>query len=389
MSLLEKAKNTVLANHIDNHFVAGAHQFKTIWVRDFCYSVPGLVKMGLREKVWDELRIILSFMNESGQLPRGMDVVNPKLRVLWASLFGWLNLSPPFGQYRGQAVFPEYLGEHRTVAFDSNLLFLKASFESGFIENLTHQQIHKLLAVYIFNPWIEQPGFSDWQDSVRRNGPLLLTHLLYMEVVLMLQKAGFAQDMTRLETLAHQVIKNFEIQGKAGDKVTLQGLFRETLDSDQISLDSHVLLLTGSEELRHLLNLDRESIYERLKASALWRMAPIPGVPVSPEHPIQNVAWTVKLVGLRHYHDGFVWGWLSAEAFKIAQRMNDPKEAQRIQEVFTKANEGFDFLSEIYCFAGPGETHFADSLRPYKGLRYESERPFTWTSAKWVEALSP
>jgi hypothetical protein len=378
--ILEKAKQTVLANVVKNtslgktcrYVVAGGHQFKTLWVRDFCYSVPGLLMMGEKQLVLDQLRLIYQFKNQKHQLPRGLDVLNPKMRVLWKTFLPGLRFPESRGSYEKHAIVPEYFGEHGTVAYDSNLLFLRSALESDFISELSQAQIQDLLSVYSFSPWITQPAFSDWQDSVRRTGPILLTQLLYLEVMLGLQARGLAHKNLDFDFLAENLKSAFQISG--------QPLFRETLESDQISIDSHALLLTGSRALQQLLGLDTNQIYRALKSSLLWTASPIPGVPVHPLHPTDHVAWTVKLVGLRHYHDHFVWGWLAAEAYKITAVMKDNAEAQRILAEFVKANHNQQWLSEIYSFD-------KTSLKPFQGAFYQTERPFTWTSAKWIEAL--
>jgi hypothetical protein len=381
--IVDKAKRSLDANLVSNDsnefIVAGGHQFKTLWVRDFCYSVQGLLKYGKKQLVHDQLRLILKFMNNEYQLPRGLDVCNPKTRVLWASFMPGIGFPKVWGDYSTKKIIPEYLGEHLTIAYDSNLLFLKSSLDSGFISEVSENQIEKLLSVYKLNPWILQPGYSDWQDSVSRKGPILLTHLLYLEVLLRLKEMGSGVGLRlwkdHAENLAGSIRQKFFVESRM--------LFRETLDQDQISLDSHILLLTGPQELQRLLKIDPLELYESLKKDSLWKSSPIPGVPVFPDHRSEHVGWTVKVVGLRHYHDGFVWGWLSAEAYRLAKTFHDHLEADRIATLFAKANQDFSFLSEIYSY----ESQNSNSLRPYQSVLYRSERPFTWTSAKWLEAL--
>lgn len=87
------------------------------------------------------------------------------------------------------------------------------------------------------------------------------------------------------------------------------------------------------------------------------------------------------MVGLRHYHDGFYWGWLIADCHRIAKLMGDTEEAERIANKFAESIYSDAFMAEIY------EVN-RGLLRPVSRRFYQSESPFTWTSAKWLEALA-
>lgn len=353
-------------------FVAGGHQFRTLWVRDFCYSVPGLVHGGFADVVENQLRLIQSHVDAKGFLPRGLDVTNPKARVVWNSFLPTFE----FPQcYTKNKLKPEFLGEHHTPAFDSNLLFIKACCQLATLTKrsllINAAQATELFKVYRFNSegLIEQPAYSDWQDSVRREGILLLTQLLYLEVCALLRDFGiFVTD--------ESVIQEMEIQ--ITNKFFANDLFREQLGSDRISLDSHGLFLT-SENI--LPNISKSHVYAALKKSKLWQMDVLPGVPVHPFYDPDSISWTTKIVGLRHYHDGFYWGWLIADSHRIAKLMNDTEEAERITKKFAESIYNDEFMAEIYEVK-------RGILRPVQRRLYKSESPFTWTSAKWLEALA-
>ncbi len=53
-----------------------------------------------------------------------------------------------------------------------------------------------------------QPPYSDWQDSVRRQGSILLTHLLYLEVQNQLQKKGFVFSHS-IEDIEKALLQHF------------------------------------------------------------------------------------------------------------------------------------------------------------------------------------
>ena len=86
MKLWEIAKQSLEANTVQTASgpitVAGSHQFKTFWVRDFCFAVPGLLALGHHEQVRKQLAIALDHQRADGLIARGFDVINPKLRVV-------------------------------------------------------------------------------------------------------------------------------------------------------------------------------------------------------------------------------------------------------------------------------------------------------------------
>lgn len=123
----------------------------------------------------------------------------------------------------------------------------------------------------------------------------------------------------------------------------------------------------------------RAALYRNLRSSLLW--GPLPGRPIFPEYSAAEIAWTVRLVGLRHYHDRFVWGWLSAEAALTSLEYEDPAEAARILQHISSVGGPSALLAEIY------ESR-RGAWAPVRRAFYRSECPFTWTAAKCLEALA-
>ncbi len=376
-ALKDKCLKTLSANHIDSSagklFVAGGNQFRTLWTRDFCYAVPGLLASGYADTVERQLRLIYGFKNNENLLPRGIDVINPKTRVLKNTAFKFL-ATEELKNYNKPLV-PEYLGEHRTPAFDSNLLVMISIAELGKFKKqkaiFFGEAIQPLLNFYdsyFENGLLNQPEYSDWQDSARRTGSLLLTHLLYLRVLSLKEELGLQIEESKIEALQTKIQLSF----------FRDQLLQEQPNLDQQSLDSYCYLIHHPELLP---TIDINKLYSNLKKSPLWQQSTIPGIPVWPEHSSQNVSWTTKIVGLRHYHDGLHWGWLVAEAAKIALLQKDIPEFERIAEYFSSAIADNEFVSEIYICTN-------SKLQPFQSFLYKSESPFTWSAAKWLEALS-
>lgn len=375
MSLIPRILSTIETNIVKTpegvFIAAGANQFRTLWTRDFCYSVPGLLRMGYHQLVEAQLKKIFELRREDGLLPRGMDCIPPQWRVVRNII---LQGRMRKGDYR-QKLKPEYLGEHKTPAFDSNLLFLNAYMdllETSFCSPwLSHTDVHSLLSMYasaLKEDLIFQPAFSDWQDSAQRQGPVLLTHLLYLHV------------QRRAEKILNLKLKPLISEEKIFErfKASSSELFREFPGRELWALDSQLLFLE-SEFIGK--NLNKPAYYQALKNHPLWSQGPVPGIPLYPKYSAGEIAWTVKAVGLRHYHDGYYWGWLIAWSYKVARLMGDGKEAERILNVYQKADHEAG-LAEIYRFQGEG-------LIKFKGWLYTSEGPFTWTAARWAETQVP
>lgn len=365
------AQKTLQANLVQSDrglfLAAGGNQFRTLWVRDFCFSVPGLIAAGFAEVVERQLQLIVSFQREDGALPRGIDVVDPKLRVFLNVVF---RLSPQaLLGYGGRHLRPEYLGEHGTPAYDSNLLTIRSHFElksRTSKEALSATQLEKLLDFYQPDDQglLQQPPYSDWQDSARREGVILHTQLLFLQALRLLGRNSQAK------ALQGKILSLF-LQEETG-------LFSEQLGTKQVSLETHLLLLNSPLAD---LGLDQDQLYRRLKAHPLWTQNLIPGIPVYPRH--QQVSWSTKIVGLGAYHDQLHWGWLVAEAYKTCLKMQDRKEAERILECYASSALQDPYLAEVYRVKN------AKSLERLSQAFYRSEMPFSWTAAKWIEALEP
>lgn len=375
--LQQKALATIRANLVDTEYgpllAAGGNQFRTFWTRDFCFSVSGLLEEGYADLVLRQLEVIFKFKSSQNVLPRGLDQIPPQYRVVWNTFFRGRPV--PFLTKKA-LLKPEYLGEHGTPAFDSNLLFIQAAClwalhqqKPLFLSPLEIQDLLSFYQPFTHDGLLQQPPFSDWQDSARREGAVLHTQLLYFDTLQLLTHFDgfdfFKPALQRSQTILSQWPRSKE------------GLFHEGPSTTQISLDSHCRLLGASSLLS---KMERAELYLVLKESALWQSGSLPGQPVFPDHPNDQISWTCRSVGLRHYHDRFYWGWLMAEAARVAYLFEDPVEGDRILGLLEEATSG-SFLSEIFEFKN-------SKLTPVKRGLYESENPFSWTASKCLEALA-
>lgn len=375
-ALREVALASLRANLVETDsgqmLTAGWSQFRTLWTRDFCFSVPGLLAAGHEDVVNRQLRTLLATQRDDGLIVRGLDVIDPKRRVLLNTALRPLPRRLRTPDYRGRPLLPEYLGEHGTPAIDSNVLVVQAigqyvehTGDTSLIAD-NRDRIEAAMAYYsdrFTDGLVPQPGFSDWQDSASREGPGLYLHVLLLRAAELLRHNGI--DAPWQSALTNKVPQAFFDQRK--------GLFAQDVGLTQIPLEANLWIIESGLFTETVTSAD---LYEHLKQSALWRRI---GVPITPNYPKSAVSWTTKLVGLRHYHDQLRWSWLMAEAARIAKLMGDTKEAQKIYVRLRQLTGATGEVAEVYE---------ASTTAPVKRGFYRSESPFSWGAAKIVESLS-
>lgn len=385
-NLLAKAIHTINLNtHTTEngleYVFAGGNQFRTMWTRDFCYSVSGLLKIKKYSLVKNQLKTIFEFRSPDGILPRGIDRVSPKLRVVLNTMVP-KSIRPNLNYAKNDALFQsqiraEYLGEHNTIAIDSNALYMLAFFSYANETNdyfLNEAQIESLFEVYskrLKEGLVYQPDFSDWQDSVKRNGAWLLLQIQIL-VALVQFKKWTGREVPGFSIAKYQddILKAFFDFEKY--------VFYQSAQYQTLALDYYGFIF------KHKVfqdKIDFNRLYANLKKHSLWAQHVVPGIPVSQAYAASQISWTNKMVGLSGYHDHYYWGWLVAESAHIAKINGDSVEHNRILNLYYQSTEAIDSLSEIYL-------NKEARLIEFSNFFYKSESPFTWTASKWCEALA-
>ena len=382
-SLVDTAKSSLAANIVDHksgsYLSAGGHQFRSFWTRDFCWSIPGLLELGRADVVRDQLQLLCDTAREDGLLPRAIDSMNPKARVVRATLayaFGlrWKQRAPT------EKLKPEYIEQNGHPTIDGNALailgaltYVDATGDSEFLTK-NSDAFERILRYYDksvdTDGLIVQPGFADWQDSIRRAGKTLYTNILWAAVLTRLADRnlfGITKDRAAQATAS--------IDTKFFDSTI--GLYRSLDSGPQISLDGNLLAI----ELGIVTGAKAEALYTSLKSHALWSMARgIPGAVTTPDYPRRDLNWTMTIAGLSHYHDRIAWSWLVAMSAKVATRMGDTAEAQRILNALEALVQRDKIVTEIY--------EPSRDMRPAKRWLYQSETPFSWGAAVALDAAT-
>lgn len=356
---------------------AGGHQFASLWTRDFCFSVPGLLALGEKEAVRNHLQLLLDAVTPEGWVPRLLDDEFSALKVLRWTLGRKILPRHTPGRVRRRPLRREYLGEHRTLAYDGGALLYLASLQAGMpatAENV--EAIKRIVKFYErlsddFSRPVPQAAYGDWQDSARREGPRDFVNYLVLRVLRDAVARGWIEKeaLLEFELVFHQEF----MPGVLRPELSLHAVAR---GGRQVSLETHLFRVQdavagGKADVG-------EKLWRSLKDHPVYHRAKIPGVPVDPEYPTAEVSLFTRAVGLRHYHDRLCWTWLAAEAAKTALLVGDREEAAR---VFRALEEVCEACGEVPEVLDP------ESLAPFETLLYRAERPFSWGAAKIVEAL--
>lgn len=348
---------------------AGGHQFQALWTRDFCFSVGGLAQIKRFDVIEDHLRLILKHLRkQDGLAPKYFDSVP----ILWRYVLLFFNIVKPV---KGLPKPGYSAGIPPSLGVDANALVVLAAKKLCDLSGnraLWNELLPDLKrAMHYYSTVLEdhlivQPKFSDWQDSVSREGRTLYLNALYLAAL----KALDPDD----PVISKQIVQTLRsVETVFRDPAS--GLFQAVSGFAHIGLECHLILL----DYDILDSKTSGELYQKLKASHLWSQTTLPGVPTFPNYPNSQVAWIVRAVGVRHYHDWMVWSWLAGYCAKIARKMGDDTEAKRILRELTRIAERDGEICEIYR---PSE-----KLEPFKAWMYSSERPFSWGAAMILEAL--
>lgn len=355
---------------------AGQHQFRTLWTRDFCHAVGGLIKIGEAEVAKSHLSLLLRSLRADGLVPRVVDNRLVQLRVAWQSTRELLSFLPALS-FR-EPLRPQYVDEHGSNAVDSNLLVLLAALrvrgtEGGVDWWQRHERELRLAWRWYDHQWrdglIWQTPFADWQDSAKREGHAFLTNLFYFLAAERLRALGWE---VKVESGEFKKL----LDEKFLDAAT--GVYRSLEGSPVVSVEGNLTALDAEE---FLTAPEKKQVWSSLrKHELLTAHGGVIGSCGTPEWPMAEIAWHVKVARLRRYHGSIAWSWLMGLGLKVGESMGDEQfsklQRRKIDELL--ARDGV--VVEIY---DPDE-----NWRPWQSWLLRAERPFSWGAGHLVEALS-
>ena len=269
-------------------YVAGAHQYYALWLRDTCIASPHMDPVITR----NTLNVFLQCQKD-GELPK---VIGLDESSTMTNLIGVMRMPRKRAKVVSR-LYPMYVDELGTRAIDSWLWWMYAMVQVHAKEE-ARQHLKAVIAYYSryqSEGLILQPPHSDFQDSSGHGGYSFMTNLLYWKV---LRDFGDA----RAEVLA-QKLENFWSPERKAYRTFLH-------DAEHISLPGNLFALEW--ELP-----GAKAHMKLIKQSDLCVSRP--GFVTTPAW--SHTAWFLSLLGIADYHGPSVyWVWLMAFAARVLKK---------------------------------------------------------------------
>lgn len=346
---------------------AGQNQFLTLWTRDFCHAVRGLIAIGEVDVAKNHLQYLLKSLREDGLVPRVLDNRQVQFRVAWQSFRKLVPVLPKLAFK--EPLKAQYIDEHGSNAYDSNVLLVLACLqmdEKFWKEN--DAEIHKVWNWYddkFQDGLIFQTGFADWQDTTKREGKTFLMNLFYFLAASRLKKKGWdiKIDLAQFQNM----IKKTFFDGS---------VYISMIGYGQVSIEGNLFALESEE----FLNTDeKQKLWANLKQHPIISKDGVVGRCSYPDWPTEDLAWHIKLANLKRYHGSLSWSWLVGLGLHVCTLMKDEamtkKQLTHIQSLLNRDGEVFEVYDPDLNFA------------PWGSWLIKSEHPFAWGSGYLAHAL--
>jgi GH15 family glucan-1,4-alpha-glucosidase len=352
---------------------AGIRHFREPWARDTGFASFGLVELGDMPAVRDALEVFLLTQSEQGQFP----VKIHSTHFLERYLHSIFNREQPIDR----PLAPRYMTAHNTISLDGNSLLIIAvlnyAFRSGDYDFVRQYWPHLKNAL----AWLEthvkesdgllhQGAFTDWADSIARQGKVLYTNVIFWKALLDMAEAaqtcGYPEDRRALGQKARKIrdaINTYFWRPDLGYYVNSQ-LFDNLCSSGNLLAIAWGL---ASPEQSHTI----------LDAMRYYGMGtPVPTKAVHHAYPRKFIALENRLGGIADYHTYFAWLWLGAWHVIALARMERLEEARELLYNISRVIVRDGAVHEVYRPDG----HYASTFW------YTSESPLTWSAGMFIYA---
>ena len=352
---------------------AGVRHFREPWARDTGFASFGLIELEEIQATKEALEVFLLTQSPEGQFPVKIHSTHFLERYFY-SLF---NREQPIDR----PISPRYITAHNTISLDGNSLLIIAilnyALRSGdydFVRQNWNRLKHALtwLETHVkeSDGLLHQGAFTDWADSVARQGKILYTNVIYWKALLdmaeVAQTCGYPEDRRTLGQKAREIrdaINEHFWRPDLGYYVTSQFF-------DNLSSSGNLLAIAwglASPEQSHAI----------LDAMRYFGMGtPVPTKVVHRAYPKKFIAIENRIGGIADYHTYFAWLWLGAWHVIALSRMERLEEARELLYNMSRVIVRDGAVHEVYQPNG----HYASSIW------YTSESPLTWSAGMFVYA---
>lgn len=371
--------NTAELDSGRRYLLAGSNQYRTLWARDFSTSVPGALIGGAQLAVKDSLERLFKFQRPDGVIPRTIDNVSITERVG----LGLAGMPPEFKE----PLKPWFETEYKVVTIDASILVpWAASHYVKKTRDLTFARRHlaqaeKALGYIEANHLVEglvdkQPPFSDWADSIRREGKVAPTNVYY---ILALKGLANWSRLLKLEDKA----KTYEARATAATQRFNEHFWLE--DKKHIlNFDGNSVIAADANLLpivHGIVSVERaRQILDTLRKTPLW--SPMPGRAAWPDYDSSLKGSNLKWAGIPDYFDGMHWIWITTLAARAEAAVGNHDAALKLMHQLAQRISADGAIHEVYTPDSKGR------LKPVRRAIYKAEEPFTWSSAMYLEAAA-
>ncbi len=359
--ILKNAYNT-------NGINAGETHFSDVWIRDSSFACWGAIKLGDYTIVQNFLMNTLKHMNKKGQCPLRIGE-----KYFLIKFFG---LKGPQGS---TYIEDKYV----SIPMDSNSLiiitFNKFVTESNEIEvaERYYQKLKKALNWYnhhLKNDLIHEGHYAGWADSIKKKGNVLYTNVLYYKAILSFVNIsnllGYHEDVKYYTAYAKYIQKKIINQFWNGEY--LNDWVYKNKSKETFSVEANMLAL----EFDILDEKKANKVIEYTLSNILDNEFGCPVV--HKKYNLTEVYPPFLLVGLKKYHNGLIWFWISCVTAVTLAKYGKKNEAIELLMKMSKKINRDNTVYEVYCKNG----------KPVNQLFYKSEKGFAWSAGLFIWAYN-
>ncbi len=346
---------------------AGRRNFREPWARDFGFASFGLAELQSKRVLREGLEMFLRYQVPDGQFPVKMHSTSVLNRYLHAQ-FG--REQPIHAPLR-----PKFRTGHDTLSLDGNALlviasanYLRLTGERAWLDarwEALGKGLDWLGGHAGSDGLLKQQSYSDWADTVARNGRVLYTNVVYWKAIEEMQwMAGLLDRQGAQASYAAQAERVCE---------AVQRAFWRADEGHFAASDTFELLSSSGNLLAIAWGLaEPEQGHQILDEMERRGMAdPVPTRATDRPYPPSAIALENRLGGLASYHTEAAWLWLGAWHVIALCRFGRMEEAREILSRIASTVVRDGVIHEVY---GPDG-------RPLSSFWYQSEAPLTWNAA--------
>jgi GH15 family glucan-1,4-alpha-glucosidase len=353
--------------------VAGVRNFREPWARDFGFASFGLLAIDEIKAARECLEVFLYYQKDDGQFPVKIHSTGIPSRYLHSLLRREQPITAPLR--------PKYISGHNTISLDGTGLLVIAAL--NYIETTGDEDFAQeyWLALKKAVNWLErfaltedgllhQGGYSDWADSINRQGRVLYTNVIYWKALKEMAAAariyGNPGDRNyfkaRSEMVKHSILDHFWRED-LGYFVT-NYLFDNLNSSGNLMAIAWDLVPDGQATL----------ILDVMQSHGMAN--PVPTKPVHRPYPRRYIAFENRFGGIGHYHTNAAWLWLGAWHVVALAHIGQLEQAR----------QHLDRMADVIVKDGQVHEVYGDDGKYLSSFWYTSEAPLTWSAGLFVYA---